>query len=192
MANDGRADSIFRSVQEIGSFLADRIRHGAEQRANSAKPAEVVGPPRDTPAEARGAAGQPAPVDGSLGAALAPVADGLKSFLTAIPQVARLLWKLTTDPRVPLRHKLVLGGAAAYLVSPVDLVPDRVPGVGQIDDFAVVVTALDIVLNDTADEIVRAHWTGDPAILDGIRKVVSVASQLRGGKVRHWLTRAGA
>ncbi|MGH2720388.1 MAG: YkvA family protein, partial [Actinomycetota bacterium] len=120
------------------------------------------------------------------------VGGGLKTFAAIIPQVARLLWKLTTDPRVPLKHKIVLGGAAAYLISPWDIIPDRIAGAGQIDDFAVVLSALDIVLNHTPDDIVRSHWTGDPRTLDTIRRVVGMASQLRGGgKVRRWLLREG-
>ena len=62
------------------------------------------------------------------------------------PMYARLLWALATDPRVPTARKALLGLAGAYIVSPIDLVPERIPLVGAIDDVAVMVLAIDVFL----------------------------------------------
>ena len=62
------------------------------------------------------------------------------------PMYARLLWALATDPRVPRARKALLGLAGAYIVSPIDLVPERIPLVGAIDDVAVMVLAIDVFL----------------------------------------------
>lgn len=62
------------------------------------------------------------------------------------PLYARLLWSLASDPRVPNSRKALLGIAGAYIVSPLDLVPDWVPFVGAIDDVAVMVLAIDVFL----------------------------------------------
>jgi uncharacterized membrane protein YkvA (DUF1232 family) len=59
---------------------------------------------------------------------------------------ARLLWSLASDPRVPLARKALLGLAGAYIVSPIDIVPERIPFVGAIDDVAVMVLAIDVFL----------------------------------------------
>lgn len=62
------------------------------------------------------------------------------------PIYGRLLLDLVADPRIPLSRKAILGAGAAYLVFPIDLVPDFLPVVGRIDDLAVIVLALDLFL----------------------------------------------
>jgi uncharacterized membrane protein YkvA (DUF1232 family) len=62
------------------------------------------------------------------------------------PLYARLLWSLASDPRVPNSRKALLGLAGAYIVSPLDLVPEWIPIIGAIDDVAVMVLAIDVFL----------------------------------------------
>ena len=62
------------------------------------------------------------------------------------PAYGRLLLSLAADPRVPSSRKALLGIAAAYLLSPWDLVPERIPLLGALDDLAVVVIAVDVFL----------------------------------------------
>lgn len=71
------------------------------------------------------------------------------------PLYGRLLWALATDPRVPASRKAMLGLAAAYVVSPLDLIPEGIPVVGALDDVAVVVLAVDLFLEGLPREIVR-------------------------------------
>jgi uncharacterized membrane protein YkvA (DUF1232 family) len=70
------------------------------------------------------------------------------------PLYGRLLWALASDPRVPTSRKLLLGLAAAYVVSPFDLVPDRLPVVGALDDVAVMVLAVDVFLEGLPESLV--------------------------------------
>ena len=65
----------------------------------------------------------------------------------------RLVLELAADGRVPWTRKVVLGIAAAYVVSPVDLVPDWVPLIGRIDDVMVTVLALDLFLDGIPREL---------------------------------------
>jgi uncharacterized membrane protein YkvA (DUF1232 family) len=62
------------------------------------------------------------------------------------PLYGRLLGELLFDGRVPASRKAFVGLAAAYLVSPIDLIPDFVPLISRLDDVAVVVVALDLFL----------------------------------------------
>ena len=70
------------------------------------------------------------------------------------PMYARLLWALASDPRVPAARKALLGLAGAYIISPFDLVPDRIPFVGALDDVAVMVLAIDVFLEGLPETLV--------------------------------------
>src|SRR5918995_7517920 len=62
------------------------------------------------------------------------------------PTYGRLLWALASDPRVPASRKALLAIAGAYIVAPIDLIPEFLPVVGAIDDVAVMVVAIDVFL----------------------------------------------
>ena len=57
---------------------------------------------------------------------------------------ARLALRLLREPRVPLLLKSVPVLAFLYVVSPIDLVPDFIPGLGQLDDLGIVLAALEM------------------------------------------------
>lgn len=70
------------------------------------------------------------------------------------PTYGRLLIELLRDPRVPLRSKAVIAAAAAYIASPIDLVPDFIPVIGRVDDAAVLVLAVDFFLESVPRRLV--------------------------------------
>ena len=53
-----------------------------------------------------------------------------------------LVWRILHDDRVPLVAKLLFPGLAAYLATPIDLVPDFIPVLGQLDDVLVAAVVL--------------------------------------------------
>ncbi len=65
-------------------------------------------------------------------------AGGLWALLGRV----RLALALLTDDRVPVATKLVLPAALLYLLSPVDVLPDLFPLLGQVDDLGIVILAL--------------------------------------------------
>jgi uncharacterized membrane protein YkvA (DUF1232 family) len=77
-----------------------------------------------------------------------------------IPDCIVLLRRLLGDPRVPQRHKLLLGVVVGYLAVPFDLVPDFIPVAGHVDDALVVVLALRAVLRGSGSDLLREHWRG--------------------------------
>ena len=51
------------------------------------------------------------------------------------PLYGRLFLELVRDERVPWSRKVLLGLAAAYVASPIDLIPDFIPVLGLLDDL---------------------------------------------------------
>ena len=82
-----------------------------------------------------------------------------------IPDCIVLVSRLLRDPRVPLRHKLLLGALAGYLAMPFDIVPDFIPVAGYLDDAVVVFLTLRAVLKGTGRELLREHWPGPESSL---------------------------
>jgi len=95
------------------------------------------------------------------------------------PDYARLLWSLVMDSRVPTSRKALLGMAGAYIVAPIDLVPDFIPFIGAIDDVAVMVIAIDVFLDGLPRDLLNeklADLGMSPAELESdlarVRRVV--------------------
>jgi uncharacterized membrane protein YkvA (DUF1232 family) len=65
----------------------------------------------------------------------------------------RLIVELAMDGRVPWSRKVILGLAAAYVVSPIDLVPDLIPFISRVDDVMVTIIALDLFLEGVPREL---------------------------------------
>ena len=74
-----------------------------------------------------------------------------------LPTYARLVWGLARDPRVPAPQKLILVVIIGYLLMPIDLIPDFIPVLGQLDDVAVVLLGLDLFIKSAPDDVVDAH-----------------------------------
>ena len=64
------------------------------------------------------------------------------------------------DPRVSRRRKLLLFALVGYLALPFDLVPDFIPGAGQLDDAVVVALALRSLLRSGGEPLIRELWPG--------------------------------
>jgi uncharacterized membrane protein YkvA (DUF1232 family) len=93
------------------------------------------------------------------------VAD-LRAVARFVPDCLILFRRLLGDPRVPRRHKLLLGALAGYLALPFDLIPDFIPVLGQLDDAVVVVLGVRAVLRAAGADLVREHWPGPPQSLE--------------------------
>jgi uncharacterized membrane protein YkvA (DUF1232 family) len=81
---------------------------------------------------------------------------GVMAFLplaSRAPMYARLIFALLVDDRMPANRKVLLAGAAGYLLVGRDLVPDEVPILGGLDDLVVVVLAVDLFLDGVPDTL---------------------------------------
>jgi uncharacterized membrane protein YkvA (DUF1232 family) len=99
-----------------------------------------------------------------------------------IPTYARLIWALARDPRVPLGQKAVLGGIAAYLAFPLDIIPDFIPVIGQMDDLAVLILGLDWFLRNAPPEVVEEHMAKIAVHQDTLSRDLESAGSLLQGR----------
>ena len=77
----------------------------------------------------------------------------LASLVWKLPTYARIVWGLVRDPRVPLPLKGLLAACLAYVVVPIDLVPDAIPILGQADDLTVLLLVLDLFIANAPREV---------------------------------------
>ena len=85
---------------------------------------------------------------------------GLRGFIQLfahLPSFVKLFSRLVKDSRVGLTEKLVLVGILAYVISPIDLVPDFILGLGQLDDLMVIFLGLKLFLRLCPKEVVQEH-----------------------------------
>jgi uncharacterized membrane protein YkvA (DUF1232 family) len=79
------------------------------------------------------------------------------ALVRRFPAYARLAWRLARDRRMGGTRRAAVFGAAAYLASPIDLVPGIIPVVGQLDDAAVALMGLRYALGGLPDPERKAH-----------------------------------
>ena len=83
--------------------------------------------------------------------------DNTLGFLADLARQIRLLWRLLNDPRVPTWVKTIPTVALIYLIFPIDLLPDPVLGLGQLDDLAVILLGLKLFRDLSPAGVVREH-----------------------------------
>lgn len=112
-----------------------------------------------------------------------------KEIALSIPNLAKLLMRLATDPRVPARSKTFAGFMAAYLISPIDVVPDFIPVIGKTDDIVLVAFAVNHMIQTAGFDVVREHWDGEDDVLDVVVDVVDFVAGLVPRTIRVTLNR---
>jgi uncharacterized membrane protein YkvA (DUF1232 family) len=112
--------------------------------------------------------------------------DEFTALLRHLPAYARLAWTLARDPRLSRARRLAVLAGAAYVLSPIDLVPGFIPVAGQLDDVAVALGAIRLALNGLKPEfraatLAAAHLT--QADLDSDLRTT--------GAIAGWMARSG-
>lgn len=92
--------------------------------------------------------------------------EGLKALIRDIPNFLKLLWRLYRDRRVSAVDKGIVLATIGYIVMPLDLIPDFLPFLGQIDDLYLLALALDRLLHNAGVDVLLDHWDGETASLE--------------------------
>jgi len=92
-----------------------------------------------------------------------------RALAGVIPDCVVLVRRLLRDSRVPRRIKVALWLLIAYLLLPIDLVPDMIPVAGQLDDAILVALVLRSFLRAGGAALVCEHWPGPERTLGALR-----------------------
>jgi uncharacterized membrane protein YkvA (DUF1232 family) len=95
----------------------------------------------------------------------------MRELRRVFPLVVRILGRLAKDSLLPRTAKVALAAAVAYILSPVDLIPDFIPVAGILDDVLIAAVVIDGILGYVDRSIVLKYWPGDAASLDRIARI---------------------
>lgn len=104
----------------------------------------------------------------------------LRHALRLLPDVVRLLRRLAADPAVPRGVRLRLLLLLAYLLSPIDLVPDVIPVLGHADDAVIAAIALRSAIRRAGPDALARHWPGTPEGLAALTRLAGTSRHGRG------------
>ncbi len=115
----------------------------------------------------------------------------LAGTIRQIPAYLKLLGGLLTDGRVSRLDKLMVVGAIAYILTPIDLIPDFIPFFGQVDDVYLLVLSLTRLISNAGLPVLGSHWAGDISDLTPrrLRSVLLAASLFLPRRIRRRLRR---
>lgn len=111
------------------------------------------------------------------------------SYVKQLPHYLRLFFGLIGDRRVAMLDKLLVFGAVAYIITPIDLIPDFIPFLGEVDDIYLLVLALQRLMANAGRLVLLDHWGGDPDDLRNInlRKALAAAAFFLPRRIRRRL-----
>lgn len=127
------------------------------------------------------------------GALVKPVAGAspdLRDALLVLPDLAVLVLRLLRDARVRPGDKAIAVLGLAYVLSPIDLLPEFLFGpLGLLDDAFLLALTVSRLVNRVHPDVVRAHWSGQGDVLDAIQRVSAWAERQVGTRLRGALKR---
>jgi len=112
-------------------------------------------------------------------------------YLLALPDFFILLCRLAVDKRVTSSQKLFIGGIIAYVMLPIDIIPDFLPIIGYVDDLVLVVFGLNLIMNELDRKILIDNWSGEEDVLELLKKISATAEQFLNKnilkKIQNWI-----
>src|SRR3954449_1993566 len=95
--------------------------------------------------------------------------DAVRALLL-VPDVFILLVRLMLDKEVPGSARAMIGGAIAYFILPIDLLPEAFLGpAGYLDDLVLAVAVLAQAFGGDLEPYARKHWSGSAGLGGGGR-----------------------
>ena len=105
-----------------------------------------------------------------------------RDYIFVLPDIATLIYRLLKDKRVSMKTKIIISGAVAYITVPCDIIPDKIPFIGKVDDIAIGIFALNIIMTEVPLNVILENWQGKNDILIVLKNVVEYATNFTGAK----------
>jgi uncharacterized membrane protein YkvA (DUF1232 family) len=103
---------------------------------------------------------------------LRPRGTSLRALVGVVPDLLRLLRDLVGDRSTPLDVRVVIVILVAWIVSPIDLIPEFIPVLGPADDVVVAVVALRYVRRRVGFAALNERWPGSPEGFEILAQVI--------------------
>ena len=111
--------------------------------------------------------------------------DAAAELVLCVPDFFYLLMKLMGDAEVPRRCKAQCAAALAYFVSPIDVIPDVLGGLGWLDDLYVALLVVNSLLTSVDGEVLERYWLGDGDLILKARELIArLDEKLGSGAIR--------
>lgn len=107
-------------------------------------------------------------------AARHPGTVSLGDALRLLPNILKFFGALVLDRDLSWRLRLAALLLVMYLASPLDLVPDFIPGLGYADDVVITALVLRLVLKRSGEKALERHWSGSAAGLEVVQRLAGV------------------
>ena len=99
-------------------------------------------------------------------------------LLRELPNFLKLLLRLLRDARVSKLDRMLFGTVIAYVLLPVDLLPDFLGVLGLTDDLFLIGLALNRLFGRAGSDVLLEHWEGNPRalgyLLEGVEEIGSL------------------
>lgn len=110
-------------------------------------------------------------------------AQPLVPWVLAVPDFFVMIVRIARDERVPTGAKLIAGATIAYFISPVDLIPDPIPLIGEIDDLGLALFAVDRIATMVPHHVIQEAWPGEGDVLALVRQGIDLITRVLPGKM---------
>jgi uncharacterized membrane protein YkvA (DUF1232 family) len=111
----------------------------------------------------------------------------MRELLLFVPNLVGLLLGLLRDPRVSKSDKAILAGIVMYVIVPLDVIPDFIPFIGQVDDAYLLAISILRLLNRADRRVVLDHWRGGTDIKELVDNISKIAEFFLPSRVKNVL-----
>ncbi|MBN1057584.1 YkvA family protein [Clostridium botulinum] len=105
-----------------------------------------------------------------------------KEYIFFLPDILSLIYRLLKDRRVPIKTKLILSSAIAYIALPTDIIPNNIPFIGCIDEIGVAFFALNNIINDVPMNVIIENWEGKNEMITVLKSGLEYLINFTGAK----------
>jgi uncharacterized membrane protein YkvA (DUF1232 family) len=116
----------------------------------------------------------------------------VRDVLFLLPDLFILVVRLIGDSRIKRGLRLKLVAVSAYVISPIDILPDLLVPFGLTDDafaLAIVLSHVIAMMSDAEESVLREHWEGDGDVIVQIQKVATKADRFLNMKITKLIRR---